>query len=70
MEHSRKIKQLSHELVDASKHYSLLIEPPFSDVNAYRFEFFLNKAKQHLTMLLAGKIKGYTDGEMTAYSAL
>jgi len=62
----RKIKQLSHELVDASKHYSLLIEPPFSDVNAYRLEFFPNKAKQHLTMLLAGKIKGYTDNEMTS----
>ena len=59
------IKKLSRQLEKSAKQYHDLISPSITDINAPRLSFFPNKAKQHLTLLLAGKRKNFSDIEMT-----
>ena len=56
---------MSRQLEKSAKQYHDLISPSINDLNAPRLSFFPNKAKQHLTLLLAGKRKNFSDIEMT-----
>ena len=58
------IKKLSRQLENSAKQYHDLISPSINDANAPRLSFFPNKAKQHLTLLLSGKRKDFSDNEM------